>query len=335
MNKRLLTLLACPACGQPLQLRADEGTLTHVIRGMLSCSCGKQFPIAHSIPRFVATELYAQSFGSQWRRFQKTQLDSFNGTKISYHRFRQLSGLDPESLRGKLVLDAGCGVGRFSEVLAAAGAEVVAVDLSRGVEVGYENLHHHANCHFVQADLFNLPFRPAVFDFIYSFGTIHYTPQPEAALQKICRFLKPGGTVNVWVYGTSGYSWIPRPYQVYGTLLQTLPVEKQMTILKVYARLALRVGRMPIIGSLLKLMFPIQDLTLKGPHQDGYETSEARSLPEELVFEWAYMSAFNMFGHRYGTQWTFPQVQKWFAEAGLVTVQPMNVRVAVKGTKPV
>src|SRR6187397_1731582 len=50
--------------------------------------------------------------------------------------------------RGRVVLEAGCGAGRFTELLLAGGARVVAFDLSRAVEANRENCGHWPE-HFV------------------------------------------------------------------------------------------------------------------------------------------------------------------------------------------
>jgi 2-polyprenyl-3-methyl-5-hydroxy-6-metoxy-1,4-benzoquinol methylase len=73
---------------------------------------------------------YCANFGEQWNRFREIQIDSMSGMKESHERFFNETGFDPAWLKGKLVLDAGCGAGRFAEVAVECGAFVVAVDLS-------------------------------------------------------------------------------------------------------------------------------------------------------------------------------------------------------------
>ena len=111
--------------------------------------------------------------------------------------------LRPEELKGKLVLDVGCGMGRFAEVATSWGARVVGIDLSAAAEVAAKNL---ADRDFVamQADVFALPFAPESFDIIYSVGVLHHTPDCEAAVKALDKYLKPGGILAVWLY--SGYN---------------------------------------------------------------------------------------------------------------------------------
>src|ERR1019366_8148340 len=68
-----------------------------------------------AIARFVDAQHYAASFGFQWHRYQKTQLDH-DELRESEHHFLAKTALRPEDLKGKFVLDVGCGMGCFAEV---------------------------------------------------------------------------------------------------------------------------------------------------------------------------------------------------------------------------
>src|SRR5262249_41020488 len=146
----LLSFLRCTACRSSLEVRPS---------GYACSNCGKNFPEVRGVARFVDSNSYAKSFGYQWERFSKTQLDP----EISERNFRKKTGLRESDLRGKLVLDVGCGMGRFADVATRWGARVIGVDLSEAAEVAASNL---AGRNFValQADVFSLPFAPASFD---------------------------------------------------------------------------------------------------------------------------------------------------------------------------
>ena len=286
------------------------------------------------LKRTIICRYYASSFGKEWTVFSRTQLDSANGTRISYFRFRQLTPIDPHELRGKLVLEAGCGMGRFLEIAAQDGAEVFGVDLSQAVESAAKNLERFNNVYVAQANLFSLPFRPGTFNYIYSFGVLHHTPSPRNAVRELVKFLKPGGKLTIWVYGKRAPSWVPRPHRVYKAFFRLFPYEILLKFLKFYVKLALPLGRLPGIGRFLRMLIPVPDLVLKGPGQDGYEDGTPRNLSPLFVFEWAWLNSFDMFTPKYASQHTFSEVFEWFKDAGLVDIQQMDVRVAVTGTKP-
>ncbi len=114
--------------------------------------------------------------------------------------------LRPEFFRGKRVLDAGCGIGRHAYYAASYGAsEVVALDLSGAVETARRNLESFDNVDVVQGDLLRPPFRTAAqgggFDLVYSIGVLHHLPDPHAGFRKLVEYVRPGGTIAVWVYG--------------------------------------------------------------------------------------------------------------------------------------
>ena len=135
MKRRLVQWLACPQCHGQLDLTVLVERDDEVEEGGLNCGpCQKLFPVLRGIPRFVSSENYAASFGRQWNKFARLQMDSQNGTSFSRDRFYSITEWEPADLKGKLVLDAGCGAGRFSEVVLQDGAEVVAVDLSSAVD---------------------------------------------------------------------------------------------------------------------------------------------------------------------------------------------------------
>lgn len=157
-----------------------------------------------AIPRFVPKENYAESFGLQWNRFASTQIDSKVGTNRSEVRFREETQWDERNLTGKLVLDAGCGSGRFSEIALKLGASLIAVDYSSAVEAAKRNLSAPDKL-IVQGDLAALPILDQTFDFIYCIGVLQHTSEPARIVKELLRCLKVGGEITLTFYENS--SW--------------------------------------------------------------------------------------------------------------------------------
>ena len=145
---------------------------------------------------------YCANFGEQWNRFRKIQIDSISGSRESHERFFGETGIDPEWLKGKLVLDAGCGAGRFAEVAAECGAYVIAVDLSSSVYACAQTLMRFPSSQYVvvRADLRDLPFKKGSFDAIFSLGVLHHTPDPLRTMSGLVCFLAPTGKFATWIY---------------------------------------------------------------------------------------------------------------------------------------
>lgn len=97
---------------------------------------------------------------------------------------------------GRAVLDAGCGVGWGSALLAAAGAaRVVGLDVDDGALKDAD-----ARCspaRFVQGDLQRLPFADGSFDVVVCYEAIEHVEDPFCALDELRRVLAPGGVLTV------------------------------------------------------------------------------------------------------------------------------------------
>ena len=145
----------------------------------VACAGGCDFPVEGGVTRCVASQRYAGGFGLQWNAFRQTQLDSATGATISRDRLTRILGGSLEPVAGRLVLEVGCGAGRFTEVLLDAGARVVAVDLSSAVDADFANNGHHPDLAIWQADVTALPFASGQFDAVVAVGMVQHTPSPE------------------------------------------------------------------------------------------------------------------------------------------------------------
>ena len=294
--------LKCVRCGAaPLEPAPDA---------CFCRACGSRYRILRGVPRFVDQELYAESFGFEWKEFARTQLDSANGTTRSRDTFLQKTGWRLEDLRGKRVLDAGCGMGRFAEICADAGAEVYAIDMSLAVDAAYANLAERPNVHVLQADIMDLPFLPESFDFIYSIGVLHHTPDTRKAFLRLTPLLRPGGTIAVWVYATRS-----RLRLVGSSLLRTITPSLPKGWLLKASRLAIplyQIHRTPILGRATSLLL-------------------YTSMNEDP--EWRWLDTFDWYSPRYQWKHTYDEVEEWYREAGLGELLRGDVPVSVSGRR--
>ena len=230
MKERILENLVCPACCGALTAEAWQGAASEIEEGLLRCDCEESFPIIGGIPRMLMGEVREQlyrdypDFFSANRRLlpasllptpkerptvaRKTQESfGYEWTKFSAIRpeweenyWGYMAPLTPEFFQGKTILDAGCGMGRHLYYSGQYGKEVFGVDFSRAVDVARHNTKHLPNVHVIQADLLRLPFKPRVFDFIYSLGVLHHIPQSEEALRSLVSRLAIGSELRIYVY---------------------------------------------------------------------------------------------------------------------------------------
>lgn len=103
-------------------------------------------------------------------------------------------------IRGKRLLDLGCGAGENSVYFAQKGANCVAADYSAGmVEVALKlAAANGVNIEGQTANAMALDFADNTFDIVYASNLLHHIPDPKIALKEMHRVLKPGGKACFW-----------------------------------------------------------------------------------------------------------------------------------------
>ncbi|HVO42206.1 MAG TPA: class I SAM-dependent methyltransferase [Aggregatilineales bacterium] len=121
---------------------------------------------------------------------------------------RLIEALVPAAAIGD-VLDAGCGAGDYSAAFTALGARRVA-----GFDVSAGSLRlarkRTPSGHFSQASLTHLPFPDQTFDVVWSWGVLHYVPDPVLALHEVTRVLRPGGVAVIHTLRAGFWSSLER-----------------------------------------------------------------------------------------------------------------------------
>jgi SAM-dependent methyltransferase/uncharacterized protein YbaR (Trm112 family) len=206
--------LVCPACQQPV---AEDGAV-------LRCpGCGQTYR-NEPLPRML-TEEYAELLGgaatvssesARWgiedvahwdaeyadsdeqvasrERIRRGRPDAGLRTRPrEQHIFRHVR----PHLRGKVLLDVGCGNAQTVQVLCHPNEiryTYVGVDLSLSALLVNQQTFSGL---FVQASATALPFQSETFDAILMLGTLHHLHDPCASLRRIVALLKPGGLIGL------------------------------------------------------------------------------------------------------------------------------------------
>ena len=207
------------------------------MEGELRCTaCASSFSITAGIPRFASPEQVesdkratAAGFGWQWQHF--TQADE----RYAEQFLGWIAPVTPEFFRDKVVLEAGCGKGRHTQLAAQWGArDVVGIDLSVAVETAFAATRSLPNAHIIQADIYHLPLARK-FDYAFSVGVLHHLPDPRAGFRSFAAKVKPGGHVSAWIYGAENNEWIVRWVN---------PVREKITS-RIDQRVLLQLSRIP------------------------------------------------------------------------------------------
>lgn len=313
MHRDVVHVLACPDCHDRLHMKVDQESDDEVKSGSLRCRrCAGQFPIVQFVPRFVPDENYSSSFGLQWNRFRRTQLDSTTGRPITRDRFFAQSGWTGGEMAGEWTLDLGCGAGRFAEVALGTGARLVAVDNSSAVDACRTNLGPHPRLDVIQADVYQLPFRAHAFGYVYCFGVLQHTPDVHASFVALTQQLAEGGRLAVDLYPRIALNAVWPKYWL-RPLTRRLPPEclfaLVMRMVDALWPLSLALGRVPRVGRRLRHVLPIANYEGLLP------------LTPEQLKGWAVLDTFDMLAPAHDHPQTVATLRKWFDEARLDEVE--------------
>lgn len=260
--------LCCPVHLEDLRVDGDA----HL------CPFGESYPIRQGIPWFVSPATYADAFGLQWKRFRRTQLDSYTGRPISRDRLRRCLGeVLWADLAEKQVLECGCGAGRFTEALLEQGARVTSTDLSEAVEANLENFPLSASHRVARADILQLPFRPEQFDLVVCLGVIQHTPRPEETIARLYAQVRPGGALVIDHY-TWSLSCVTKTAPLFRAVLKRMPPERGLRITEklVHGFLPLhrRVRRVPVLQMILSRLSPLSTYYRAFPEMEDHMQAE-------------------------------------------------------------
>jgi ubiquinone/menaquinone biosynthesis C-methylase UbiE len=274
---------------------------------------GNSFPVVNGVLRLVTDDNYTDSFGFQWNKFQKTQIDRDNkNSQQSRERFFAQTGWDREDLAGKNILEVGSGAGRFSQVvLDHTNANLYSVDYSDAVSANFRNNGHHGErFKLFQASVYEMPFPDNSFDKVFCFGVLQHTPDFKKSVQCLIAKAKPGAEVIVDFYPVNGWwtkihaKYLLRPVtrkMSHEDLLRS--IEKNAAwLMKLYSFFdRIRVGKV------FNRFIPICDIKGTLPH----------NLNKEELREWVILDTFDMFSPQHDSPQTITTVEKWFTEYGV------------------
>ena len=225
----LLSALRDPERGLSLQL-SDDGM------NLQTQDLDRWWKIVDGIPRFVTDE-HLESFGHQWTHFEVAHDDEDRVT------FAAKTGFRLSDLAGKVILDAGCGGGRYAKVCGAAGATVFGADHTRAVDKARQLCGQLPNVNFVQADLKHLPFEPASFDFVFSIGVMHHDADTRSVFDAVAAMVKPGGRYSVWVYRKNQW-W----QEILNSGLRAITTRMPSSVLMPFCHVGAVLGGLPIVN---------------------------------------------------------------------------------------
>jgi ubiquinone/menaquinone biosynthesis C-methylase UbiE len=214
-QRRDYALYRCPVTGSPLEERNEE---------LVAVEGGRRYRLHDGVPDFASATV-ADNVKHDIQAFWDNapcgithpdfaSLESGSPTyyadterkRWETHRdfekpfLREVAAFD--AIRGRRVLEIGCGIGVDAIQFARGGNDLYVIDLSPnsvGQTLG-RLASERLSAQAAVADAENLPFGADSFDVVYSFGVIHHSPSTERSVDQIHRVLKTGGTAIVMLY---------------------------------------------------------------------------------------------------------------------------------------
>jgi SAM-dependent methyltransferase len=242
---------------------------------------------------------------------------------ISTDRVRLATGW-PERLDGEVILEAGSGAGRFTEVLVRTGATVLSFDYSVAVDANARNNGEAPNLLLFQGNIFAVPCPAKSFDKVFCLGVIQHTPDPARAFRMLASRVKSGGQLVIDVYAKSWVSLLHWRF-----LLR--PFTKRMTKERLYALVERWVPPLiPVSAALYRVfgragarLVPIAEYSHLG-------------LSKQANRDWAVLDTFDMLSPQFDLPQSASTVQAWFEAEGFRNIEVFRGPngVVARGTAP-
>jgi ubiquinone/menaquinone biosynthesis C-methylase UbiE len=258
---------------------------------------------------------YTESFGYQWNKFVRTQIDDKQNDLSKFRLFAQ-TNWDKSDLRGENILEVGSGAGRFSEViLNHTNANLYSVDYSNAVEANFKNNSNFGErFQLFQASIYDMPFEHHQFDKVLCIGVLQHTPDFKLSVKSLIDQVKPGGELIVDFYPIKG--WWTKLCSKY----IFRPITKKWNHEKLLKKIENNVDWM-ISASHFLHKIKLGFLSRFIPICDIYNTLPYKILTPQQLKEWCILDTFDMFSPEHDHPQRLATVHNWFVEFGMKNVQ--------------
>ena len=141
-----------------------------------------------------------QSFAQEWNEFDYENDTTWHATPTEMlQRFLKEIDETEQSIKGKIIFDAGCGNGLLDNLIANLNCNVIAMDFSLSIERAFEK-NANSNAWFIQGDIQFPPIAFNSIDILQCSGVAHHTNNSELTFSGLVQTIKPQGKASFWLY---------------------------------------------------------------------------------------------------------------------------------------
>jgi ubiquinone/menaquinone biosynthesis C-methylase UbiE/uncharacterized protein YbaR (Trm112 family) len=275
-----------------------------IIEGELVSERGNRYPIKGGIPRILSRQTAGwlkknqATFSLEWKMFRFGENNWGQDITFRKNLFLKGLGVDAFELKGRRILDAGCGSGLLAmEFGNSFGMEVIALDLAFGIEQAYV-FNKNPFVYFIQASVLEAPVREAAVDYLYCAGVLVHVEDARHGFKQLKPVLKPGGRFFVWMYHPIDNAHHP----------------KDMRKMHLYNWIRGRItSRLPILIQYIIYLSVIPLYLLKRTVCNAVKREKNKTTWREKMQDLT-----DMFSAYYQHRFTEAEILRWYEEEGFV-----------------
>ncbi len=348
-------LLVCRACAVPYPLAEGiprllpnafhrQREFRREFSSQLSQIDFRESPLEDTQKFEALHRLTARAFGYEWNTYRVTPREedlvtffwltgadpelydqlSVDDVFSFYPAAADLEKIDGSHLAGKTVLDVGCGMGKYLDVVSDYAGTVIGLDLSGALVRARAVLKDRRNVHLVQGNILAPPLKPAFADFAYSLGVLHHTPDTHAAFLSSASLVKPGGQLSVWLYPKEKEpsAYAERIHWIQDDVIRPITCRMPPRMLRMFSGILGRLtfvrdraaARHQATGSrIARRVAAYAGLVAVGRHRDP-------EIAAFLNFDW--------YSPQYRSYHTEEEVERWYCEANFEGIRMLPQRVS-------
>ena len=141
-----------------------------------------------------------ESFSKEWSIYDHEKDKTWNADDDGMlKRFLAETDETINSLKSKIIFDAGCGNGKLNGLIASFGITIIGMDFSNSIEEAHKR-NIYPTAYFIQGDVQFPPLAFEYFDIVHSSGVLIHTNNTELSFSCIAPMVKHGGKLSVWLY---------------------------------------------------------------------------------------------------------------------------------------